>query len=210
MVHRWLLLVAPMLVTLAGPATGEPLLPPGEADGPYVELSAGYLALSDVDGEANGIDIEGEYDDGFAIGAQLGYKYNVFRVALEFEYGRAGFDSLSGAGVEVDVDGDFDIFRGTVGLYYDFDNVSRFTPYFGGGLGAAYVDVEDTTFANSVTVEGDSDTYFTAHGEAGLSIAATDRIAIVPAYRFIWLDDGGGGFDDDTAHLLKMGLRFRF
>jgi opacity protein-like surface antigen len=119
-------------------------------------------------------------------------------------------DSLSGAGVEVDVDGDFDIYRGTVSLYYDFDNVSRFTPYFGGGLGAAYIDVEDTTFANNLTVEGESDTYFTAHGEAGLAIAATDQIAIVPAYRFIWLDDGEDGFDDDTAHLLKMGLRFRF
>ena len=92
--HRALLLAAPVLVIVAAPASSEPLLPPGQADGPYVELSAGYLALSDVDGDANGIDFEGEYDDGFAIGAQLGYKYNVFRVALEFEYGRAGFDSV--------------------------------------------------------------------------------------------------------------------
>lgn len=207
--HPRFLLVAPLLVALSAPAAGEPLLAPGEADGPYVELSAGYLNFADVDGDVNGVDAELEYEDGFAIGGQLGYKYNVFRVALEFEYGRSGFDSVSVAGLEANVDGDFDIYRGTVSLYYDFDNVSRFTPYFGGGLGAAYVDVEDTT-VGGVTLEGDSDTYFTAHGELGLSIDATDRVAIVPAYRFIWLDDGEDGVDDDTAHLFKVGLRFRF
>ena len=209
MVHRWCLLVAPMLVALSAPAAGEPLLPPGEADGPYVELSAGYLALSDVDGDVGGVDVEVEYDDGFAIGGQLGYKYNVFRVALEFEYGHSGFDSLHAMGMNFDLGGDFDIFRGTASVYYDFDNASRFTPYFGGGLGAAYIDVDDVTVAG-MSADGSSDTYFSAHGELGLAIGATDQVTIVPAYRFIWVDDGEGGFDDDTAHLFKMGLRFRF
>lgn len=207
--HRWFPLVAPLLVVFAAPAAAEPLLPPEPTDGPYFELSAGYLALSDVEGDVNGIDVKGKYDPGFAVGGQLGYKYNVFRAALEFEYARAGFDSIRALGMNFDVDGNFNIYRGTASLYYDFDNASRFTPYFGGGLGAAYVDVEDTTVAG-VTLDGGSDTYFTAHGEAGLAVAATDQIAIVPAYRFIWLDDGQDGFDDDTAHLFKMGLRFRF
>lgn len=208
--HRWFLLASPLLGILAAPAAGQGLLPPGPADGPYFELSAGYLDLFDVDGDISGIDVKGKYDAGFAIGGQLGYKYSVFRLALEFEYGHAGFDSIRALGMNFDVDGDFDIYRGTANVYYDFDNATRFTPYFGGGLGAAYVDVEDTTIANSVTVDGESDTYFTAHGEVGLAVAATDQIAIVPAYRFIWIDDGSDGFDDDTANLFKVGLRFRF
>lgn len=206
MVHHRFLLAAPLLLALSAPAASQPL---HSSDGPYVEFSGGYVSLSDVDGDVGGVDAEVEYNDGFAIGAQLGYKQNAFRVALEFEYGRAGFDSVSVGGVEANVDGDFDIYRGTAGLYYDFDNNSGLTPYVGGGLGAAYVDVEDTTIAG-VTFEGDSDTYFTAHGEAGLSFAATERVAIVPAYRFIWFDSSESGFEDDTAHLFKVGLRFRF
>lgn len=203
--HRRFLLSAPLLVALSAPVASEPLLPPGEADGPYVELSAGFLAISDRDADVGGVGVDIEYDDGFAVGGQLGYKYNVFRVALEFEYGHSGFDSVGG----IDADGDFDAYRGTVSLYYDFDNVSRFTPYFGGGLGAAYIDVDDAS-VGGVNVDIDSDTYFTAHGELGLAIAASDHVAIVPAYRFIWVDDDEDGLDDDTAHLFKLGLRFRF
>jgi opacity protein-like surface antigen len=62
----------------------------------------------------------------------------------------------------------------------------------------------------TITVEGDSDTYFTAHGEAGVSIALNDQLAVVPAYRYLWLNSGEAGFDDDTAHLFKVGVRFAF
>jgi len=173
--------------------------------GPYIGLSAGYLWLNDVgDGDVNI-----NYDDGFDVGVHLGYKYWIWRLEAEFEYGQSGFDSIEVLGSSVDVDGDFDILRWSGSVYYDLDNFSKFAPYFGGGLGVAYIDFDDVTIG-TITVEGDSDTYFTAHGEVGVSVALNDQFAVVPAYRYLWFDSGEAGFDDDTAHLFKIGVRFGF
>ena len=178
--------------------------------GPYVGISAGYLGVSDLDGDVSGTDVDVEYDDGFAIGLQLGFKQWVWRAEAEFEYGRSGYENGEISGVNFDIDGDFDIFRWTASIYYDFDGIlTKFIPYFGGGLGAAYVDVDEVT-VGAVTVEGDDEVYFTAHGEAGVSFEINPELDIVPAYRFIYVDTGGNGFDDDTAHLFKLGLRYAF
>ena len=178
-------------------------------EGPYIGISAGYLAIEANDGDVSGTDVDVEFDDGFGVGVQLGYKHWVWRLEAEFEYGRSGYQSIDALGSSTDVDGDFDIYRWTGGVYYDLDNLSRFTPYFGGGLGVAYVDVDDVS-DGVVTVDGESDTYFTTHGEVGLTIGLSDRFAVVPAYRYLWMNTGGGGLDDDTAHLLKVGARYNF
>ena len=177
--------------------------------GPYIGLSAGYLWVSDVDGDVSGTDVDVEYDDGFDIGVQLGYKQWIWRFEAEFEYGQSGYESIEALGSSADVDGDFDILRWTGSIYYDFDNQSKFTPYFGGGIGAAYIDFDDVSIG-AITVEGSSETYFTAHGEAGLSITLNDQLAVVPAYRYLWLNSGEAGFDDDIAHLFKVGVRYSF
>ena len=176
--------------------------------GPYIGLSAGYLSLSDLDRDLGGTDVDYVFDDGFDVGVQLGYKQWIWRFETEFEYGQSGFQSIEAPGSTTAIDGDFDIYRWTGSIYYDFDNLSRFTPYFGGGLGAAYIDFDDASGA--ITGEGSSETYFTTHGEAGLSIALNDQFAVVPAYRYLWLNSGGAGFDDNTAHLFKLGARYNF
>lgn len=38
----------------------------------------------------------------------------------------------------------------------------------------------------------------------------TPSVAITPAYRFLWINNGGDGFDDFTAHVVKLGARFHF
>lgn len=189
-------LLGTMLVATISPVSADQY-----EQGPYVGISAGYLGISDNDGT-----IDVEYENGFDIGLQLGWKQWVWRLEAEFEYGESGFDSLNG----FDVDGDFDALRWTGSLYYDFDGIlTKFIPYFGGGLGIAYIDVKDVTVGN-LEFEGDDDTYFTAHAEAGASIEINPVFAIVPAYRFIYFDTGGNGADDDTAHLLKLGIRYKF
>lgn len=42
--------------------------------------------------------------------------------------------------------------------------------------------------------------------EAGVSIAITPRLSLVPAYRYIHFFDG----DEDVAHVAKLGLRYQF
>lgn len=190
---------------LAGSAQERDWLGPHANDGPYLGLSAGLLHLTDVD---LGGDDELDYDEGFVLGVQGGYKLGVLRGEIEFEFGRSGFDHATVSGVTSDVEGDFNIFRWTTGLYYDFDNLTRLTPYFGGGIGGVYADQDEFT-VSGVTFEI-GDTHFTAHGEAGLAVGLNDHIYLVPAYRFIWLNTREGDLEDNKAHVAKLGLRFHF
>lgn len=180
-----------------------------DKDGAYLSGSAGLLVISDADGDIGGTGFTLEYDEGFVLGAALGYKFGVLRFETEFEYGRSGFDRLTGGGFDIPVDGDFNLLRWTASGYYDFDNLSAFTPYFGGGLGALLAEGDDAT-VGGVTVELRDELYFTAHGEAGLAYDFSNSLSLVPAYRFIYINSGEDGIDDDTAHLFKLGLRYHF
>lgn len=191
---------------LTGSAQERDWLGSHQNDGPYLGLSAGWLHLTDVD---LGADSELHYDEGFVLGIQGGYKLGVLRGEIEFEYGRSGFDDATVSGATVDVEGDFNLFRWTAALHYDFDNLTRFTPYFGGGLGGLHADGDDATVGGA-SVELEGATHFTAHGEAGLAVEIGDGIAVVPAYRFIWVNSGEDDSEDDKAHVAKLGLRFHF
>jgi outer membrane autotransporter protein len=59
-------------------------------------------------------------------------------------------------------------------------------------------------------VSGGSGTDFLWLLEAGVSIAVTDKLSVVPAYRYLQIANGQGGFSDDSAHLFKIGLRYSF
>jgi len=112
-------------------------------------------------------------------------------------------------GLSVDTDGELDVLRGTAGLYLDITLLPVFTPYVGGGIGAAHIEGEATTVAG-VRVEFEDDTHLTGHGEVGLAFDLLPLVSIVPAYRFIWIDNGEGAIEDTTAHVLKLGARIEF
>lgn len=176
---------------------------------PYVGVSLGYFSLSDIEGDVGGSDFEIRYDDAYDVAIQVGFKTWIWRVEGELEYIQAGTDSVRFLGTTVNVNGDFDILRWSGGAYYDFDNQTRYTPYAGGGLGFATVSEDDVSVGGS-TVDGDTETYLTAHAEFGLGVDITKEISIVPAYRYVWFDSGESGFDDNTGHLFKVGARYLF
>jgi len=177
--------------------------------GPYVGISAGGLLFQDLDGSVEGESASLDFAPGYAIAAQLGYRFSALRTELELEYGVVDLDVIEAAGVSEDLDGELNVLRGTAGLYLDFTLLPLFTPYVGGGVGAAHVDGDSTTI-DGVTVEVEDDTHLTAHGEVGLALDFLPFVSIVPAYRYIWIDSGEGDLDDTTAHLIKLGARFEF
>jgi opacity protein-like surface antigen len=155
------------------------------------------------------VDANIEFAPGYDVALQLGYRFSVVRAELEAEYARAELDSVDVGGISVDPDLDLSILRGTASLYLDFTLLPLFTPYVGGGVGAAHIDGE-TSVINGITVEIEDDTHLTAHGEVGLALDFLPFVSMVPAYRFIWIDSGEGGIDDTTAHLVKLGARLEF
>lgn len=191
------------------------LLAPADAfaqlleSGPYVGVSAGVLLLNENEGGIGPVDTSIDFDSGYDLAVQLGYRFSLFRVELEAEYGEAPVDRARVGAVSVDPDVDLAFARGTLGAYVDLTIVPLVTPYAGGGAGVAYVH-GDSTVIDGVTLEIESDTHLTAHGEVGVALDFIPFITIAPAYRFIWIDNGDDTIEDTTAHVVKLGARLEF
>lgn len=141
-------------------------------------------------------DNEIEFDPGFAVGGQIGYIFGSVRAEAEIEYNESDVDEIDGR----NSGSTLEVIRGTGGLYFDFIgfNQSNILPYVGGGFGFAGLELGS-----------DDDTALTAHGEAGVSFAASNNFDVVFSYRFEWYDTDVGGVDDDvTAHQVRAGIRF--
>lgn len=177
--------------------------------GPYLGASAGALIFDDNEDRAGPFETATEFDPGYALALQLGYRFSALRGELEIEYGEVGIDNVQVGGVSVDTDGDLSVVRGTAGLYFDITLLPLLTPYAGGGIGAAHIEGEATA-VEGVRVEFEDDTHLTAHGEVGLAFDLLPLVSIVPAYRFIWINNGEGEVEDTTGHVLKLGARLEF
>jgi opacity protein-like surface antigen len=140
-------------------------------------------------------------DEGGSIGFQLGYRWSErFRTELE----------LSGSATEIEDSADSDDVVGfgrlTLGVYYDFLPTSQaLVPYVGGGIGVAGVVVEIDE------EEEDEDGFLSVHGEAGLTLNITEHFALIPSYRYTWVEDDTELLDDDlTSHSVRVGARVSF
>lgn len=201
------LLVLPVFVSAIA-ATGAARAQTFDA-GPYIGASAGALLFRDLEGSVDGDSQSLDFAPGYTLAAQVGYRFSALRTELELEYGTVDLDVAEVAGVEEDLDGEFNVLRGTAGLYLDFTLLPLFTPYAGGGVGAAWIDGDSAT-VDGVTVEVADDTHLTAHGEVGVALEFIPIVTLVPAYRYIWIDSGDDGIEDATAHVLKLGARLEF
>ncbi len=159
---------------------------------------AGVYLGANIGYDKYGNDDVNDFGDGGSIGFQLGYRWNEhFRTELE----------LSGSAAELDDSDDtFGYGRLTLGAYYDFLPTSQpFVPYLGAGIGTSTVYLESDS--------GDEDTndLLSLHGEAGLTLNVNEHFAIVPSYRYTWVEDETLLLDDDlTSHSFRVGARLSF
>jgi opacity protein-like surface antigen len=105
--------------------------------------------------------------------------------------------------------------------FWDITNYGGFTPYIGGGVGAAYHQITDLTFP--VGASDGSNWDFAYHFTAGMSYDITSALKFDLAYRYINMGDAFSGTDlaavsgpgpitihDISAHEVKAGLRYHF
>ena len=109
-----------------------------------------------------------------------------------------------------------------VSTFWDITDYAGFTPYIGGGIGAARNEISGLT-APSGAADG-SDYDFAYHVDAGVSYAITPSLKFDLAYRYLDLGDVISGVDltapaaDQGAisvagiqsHEIKFGLRYHF
>lgn len=102
----------------------------------------------------------------------------------------------------------------SVNFLYDITNYGGWTPYIGGGLGAAYHRLSDFS-APADAVSGD-DVHFTWNVQAGVSYDITKNFKIDAGYRFSDLGNATSSTPnpvtvaDMYVHEFKLGLRLHF
>lgn len=203
-----------VLLLLAGigisPAAAQNPADPGF----YVGLSGAAIFVEDNDATISGVAIEVDYETTYGISGQAGYRFgNGLRLEGEVGYTSIDDAELRALGVTVDLSADLDVWTFTGNAFYDMHVSDWLSPYVGGGIGVAHQNLDSVTATfggTTVTTSGDTSTDLTVFGEIGLNLHVTESIDLVPAYRYAWIDDGCCGFDDTTAHIAEIGLRYNF
>lgn len=210
----------------------------------YLRGDIGYVATRDYevtyDGSAGHQEFLNEdFSNTWLIGVGVGYKFNhFFRADLTLDY-RAEWDfdgnteclgaaPICAAGVDLnDEYGSGSMYTLLANVYFDWENSSSFTPYIGGGVGLAYIDVGrqyglnvgGTSFSS---FEADGDWNFAAAAMAGVTYEVSHNFAIDANYRYLWVGDVDGGesdtpgltgnlkYHDVDFHEFRLGGRYTF
>lgn len=188
------------------------------ADGaPYVGIHG--LASSAEDGEA-GILSDIEYDTGFGAGVTLGYeygpRYSRSRTELEVSYRTSEIDDLELFSQDVAGDGEVNALSVLGNAIYVFNNSTPVKPYLLGGVGAAWVEIDEAKIGNVVAIDDDQ-VGFAFQAGAGLDVWISEHFCIDVGYRYFRTDSDdmenevGEKFDFDyETHNASLGLRYTF
>ncbi len=153
-----------------------------ERVGPYVSVFGGY---TNPWNDKNSLNL----DDGFGLGAAVGYDFGWPRIEGEVSYQRS---SAKGRG------GHFGVLAAMLNAYLDIETGTRITPYVGGGVGVARLHADDIGNVTSLT---DSNYEIAWQAIGGVKFAVTDALALFVDYRFF--DTGLARFTDAGAPRLK-------
>jgi opacity protein-like surface antigen len=163
------------------------------------------------------------------IGGAVGYRFldqpagfvEQVRGELNLSYREADIDkvtSVAGSRLER---GDVGAIALMANVYYDFDVGSPITPYLGGGIGFANIDIDSDSDADLVV--NDDSTEFAWNVMLGASYAASEAIDLSLGYRYLSAPDPqfdassvavlptSGKIDAEISlHEILFGLRYNF
>ena len=114
----------------------------------------------------------------------------------------------------MDADGDYDAFIFLINGFYDIDTGTKLTPYVGGGIGFAVLDIKDLFIGdvNIRIVRGDNDdTVFAYQLAGGITYEITEQIAADLSYRYVATSEPDfDGLEEYNSHNLVAAIRFSF
>ena len=184
--------------------------------GPYLSAFGGYVIQPDLDFEDPAATVsELSTDDGWAAGGAMGYDFGRFRVEAEVSYrdnDAEGIDARTASG-------DLSSLALMLNALYDFENSSRFTPYVGVGIGAAWLYTDKIRQTNPLNPASttDDDVQFAYQGIVGVKAAITTGLSLFVDYRYFATLDPSydsnmfGTVDSEyAAHNIMAGLTYNF
>jgi len=183
--------------------------------GMYFSVFGGGTYVEDSTLEVVGIEFaELQFDTGWNVGGAIGHDYGNFRAELEVTYKENELDTLttfiSVPGLPAGVypaDGEVSALTYMVNVFWDFENSSPLTPYVGGGIGGASIDIDD-----------EDDTAFAYKAAAGVAWKLGPNLDLLVDYSYLSTTDlefnvSGATIPveaDYTTHSVSGGIRFRF
>jgi opacity protein-like surface antigen len=194
------------------------------------QLSAAANAVSTF--TAPGVDVKGELEKLGGTNLFAGYKSNLgTRFEAELFYRRHSFSDVTvnsdgGAGTFLgmgDLDGTSGDGQGHLSMtgmmanvFQDFRLMESVTPFIGGGIGVARVNVSNGGLPSAALVDGDDDVFAYQIG-GGVNFALDDRLDLFFEYRYFATDDydmqyvtGDTVQGKITSHNFGVGLRYGF
>lgn len=174
-------------LALAAVASSMPAL--AEA-GPYAKLYGGlvtthdrdFLFINDTVGPIGRFEGQLDNDEGFVLGAALGYEFpQSVRVEGEVSYREVDSTAFATIGPTVIIS-DPETWSFMANAYYDFDFNSAFSPYLGFGIGAA---------TTSGILDGEEDTSFAYQAILGTDFRVSEKQKIGFEYRYFETEEYG-------------------
>lgn len=183
------------------------------AQGFYIGGGGGYSIPEDSDLEGAGINSDVDLEDDFAIHGMFGYAFqNGFRAEIESGWRENDIDSLGGTSG----DGSVEALHLMVNGLYDFNTGTKFVPYVGAGIGAAFLSM-DGGAVGGLRVNDDDDTVFAYQGILGVAYRFHENLDAYLDYRYMSTLDANFNTStntevetDYTDHRIMAGLRFYF
>ncbi len=159
-----------------------------------------------------------EYDSGLALSGVFGMQINEsLRFEPEISYQENDIDTATikvGGSGSTAVNGDATSLSFMANLYFDFTNNSSVTPFVGGGLGLAKVEVSNLTFAAApgFYLEGDDDTVLAYQFSTGIAFSTSDLTTIDLMYRYFTIEDADFEISEAefASHNFFIGFRQAF
>ncbi len=164
-----------------------------------------------------------KFDPGVYVGGTAGFDYGLLRLEEELSYRYSDIKSITDQsnGFQFqNVDGNLGALTVMTNAFIDLHNASPITPYFGGGLGFAVLDLSDTVAGappQGLLYHGGSETVFAYQVGAGLEIAINRMLSLDIGYRYFATDKAN--FESDSlsttnlkleSHNAVVGLRMKF
>ena len=201
------------------------------ADGWYFSGNVGTSILMETDvtdtfsgGSAKGT---ADADTGVMVSGAIGHAWDNFRLEAEALYQQADLDTLNvssatlfgstfSTNIDLAVDGEASSLGLMVNGWFDVDTGSKWTPYFGGGVGFSRQSIDIKSIAGISTAYDQDAEVISYQAGVGLKYAMSDTTSIGVSYRYFGsqeaeFDDGTDKVESEfSSHIIALGLIHKF
>lgn len=162
-----------------------------------------------------------DFDPGIYIGGTGGYDFGMLRLEGELSYRNADMDRLTSSTGTIyrSVDRNLGMLTGMFNAYFDLENPSPVTPYWGAGIGVVAMNLDEDFNDNNgdpIFYE-DTESTYAFQAAAGLEFSITPRFSMDLGYRYF--KTGTATFDKFAdlenrikveSHNVALGFRAKF